>query len=558
MTHGLSLVLFAMISAPVFASSSEPDWSAQAALSSPRSNPYGYDASEWAVRRKQGQQLALEYPVEVSGVLAPWRPIKQFLNEPSPSPLRHLLQTLFQTFSKIRSTDDLFAIAGLQTFPQSPQAYPFDFPVPTSSEKTRMGVTLIHRDGVEAFTLSCAACHASNLFGTKILGMTNRFPRANEFYSTGKTAAKFVSSELFSISVNASRDETALYERLRDRAQAVGVKKPEIIGLDTSLAQVALSLARRSEDEVASFDPKFERKPRKVSLATEIADSKPAVWWNLKYKTRWLSDGSVVSGNPVYTNFLWNEIGRGTDLVELESWLDRNEDRIRSLTTAVFSTEAPLYTDFFPAESISLDRARRGEIKFQALCSRCHGTYEKNWSLPEASALSAVELLKTHRVNYPEKTFVRNVGTDPGRARGMKDLEVGLNPLRISQKNSVRIETQSGYVPPPLVGIWARWPYFHNNSVSSLCEVLTPASERVKQFYMGEALDRNRDFDSECNGYPLGAKTPEFWKTADFLYDTRRKGLSNQGHDEGIFMKNGVSLITPEDRRDLVEYLKTL
>ncbi len=550
-------MLLWMISASAFASI-EPDWSSQAVLYSPRSNPYGYDAAEWATRRREGQQIALEYPVEISGVLAPWRPMKQFLNEPSPSPLRQLLQTLFQKFSRIRSTDDLFALAGLQSFPETRQAYPFDFPIPNSSKQTRMGVTLIHRNGVETFTLSCAACHASNLFGTKVLGMTNRFPRANEFYFTGKKAAQFVSSEFFRLSVGATPEETAVYELLRKRAKAVGVKIPEIIGLDTSLAQVALSLARRAPDDVASFDPRFERRPRAVSLATQVADSKPAVWWNLKYKTRWLSDGSVISGNPVYTNFLWNEIGRGTDLVELESWLDRNEDRIRSLTTAVFSTEAPHYTDFFPAESISLDRAKRGETKFVALCSRCHGNYEKNWSLPNADSLSLVERLKTHRVNYAEKTVVRNVGTDPGRARGMKDLELGLNPLRISQKNQVLIETQNGYVPPPLVGIWARWPYFHNNSVASLCEVLMPASERAQKFYMGEALDRTRDFDSECNGYPLGNKTPEFWKSKDFLYDTRRVGLSNQGHDEGIFLKKGVSLITPEDRRDLVEYLKTL
>ena len=42
-------------------------------------------------------------------------------------------------------------------------------------------------DSVRYFTFSCAACHSSNLFGKTVLGMTNRFPKANEFFIKAKT-----------------------------------------------------------------------------------------------------------------------------------------------------------------------------------------------------------------------------------------------------------------------------------------------------------------------------------------------------------------------------------
>ena len=527
-----------------------PDWSEGVAIAAPRANPYGLAPDAFAAARLAGQRLALEYPVEISGSLIPWRPIRDFLTESSPSPLRFLLRGIFGNLLHVRKADDLFQRLGLQSFPETPQAYPFDIPaLPEGSDPVRMGATLFSHGNAEVMTISCAACHASNLFGKKILGLSNRFPRANALFVLGKRATSVVSPALFSGAMHATPDETALYARLRDRVHAVGAKDPQALGLDTSLTQVALSLARRNADDDATFSAALERNPRTEPLQTAVADSKPAVWWNLKYKNRWLSDGSVVAGNPIYTNFLWNEITRGTDLGELRGWLDRNGEAIKNLTTAVFASEAPRYTDFFPADRIDVAAARRGQTTFIAKCARCHGTYEKAWDLPTATALSAVDPFRTTAVLYSPQTRVVDVGTDAGRRNGMASLERGLNPLAISRKNGILIRVSGGYVPPPLVGIWARWPYFHNNSVPTLCAVLLPAKERPVRFYSGDALDPNADFDDSCNGYPTGSATPKSWKTADHLYDTRREGLSNSGHETGV---------TAADRRDLIQFLKTL
>jgi hypothetical protein len=121
------------------------------------------------------------------------------------------------------------------------------------------------------------------------------------------------------------------------------------------------------------------------------------------------------------------------------------------------------------------------------------------------------------------------------------------------------VEPQKGYVPPPLDGIWSRWPYFHNNSIPNLCALLTRASERPKTYWAHEAKDTATDYDQDCGGYPVGAKTPESWKKdKTYFYDSSKEGLSNAGHDEKIFIENGIELYSAEQKRELIEFLKTL
>lgn len=266
-------------------------------------------------------------------------------------------------------------------------------------------------------------------------------------------------------------EDVEMMREAKSHLQRVAAKDPIQLGLDTSLAQVSLSLNRRHKDSYASPSDRFEMFPRHDDfLDNKPADSKPMPWWNVKYKNRWLADGSVISGNPIFTNLIWNEIGRGIDLKILEKWLQENQKIVDELTVAVFSSEAPRFTDFYPAHLIDIDLAKYGEKLFNTSCAKCHGQYEKAWSLPHADQLSHADKLKTTLVK--PKTPVVEIGTDSYRRRGMRSLEK-LNELSISKKNNIVIKEQNGYVPPPLVGIWARWPYFHNNSVPTLCDLQT-------------------------------------------------------------------------------------
>ena len=111
-------------------------------------------------------------------------------------------------------------------------------------------------------------------------------------------------------------------------------------------------------------------------------------------------------------------------------------------------------------------------------------------------------------------------------------------------------DAKLGYRPRPLNGIWATPPYLHNGAVPTLYDLLSPREERPTVFYTG-----SREYDLDR----IGHTTRRF--RGGFRYDTRVEGNSNDGH---LFQAGGPGngvigpLLTPDDRRAIIEYLKTL
>lgn len=526
-----------------------------------RENIFHLEQEEFKRAQRAGFIHALRYPVEISGLFIPYEPLKNFLGSDEKNSLKVFLTQSTDKKVGFGSLQDMYDWIGLNPFNDESATGIYQIPYPEGERPDYpMGASLVQTQQGVGLTFSCATCHSANLFGTSVMGLTNKRVRANEFFHTAKKIVPLIPSALFQSATGASDQEREMFRRTKYNLGAVGVKSPEVLGLDTSLAQVALSLARRLDDEYATKSPLRQKFPRRNPLAGEqIADSKPMVWWNLKYKNRWLADGSIVSGNPILTNFLWNEIGRGTDLEELEDWMERNESTIQELTVAAFSTKPPAYTDFFGVQSINLEKAKRGQKHFQESCQKCHGEYQKNWDLPEASHLSPPELFKTTRLIYHEETPVKNVGTDPNRYEGTKYFASQLNELRISQWMKTTVEPQEGYVPPPLDGIWSRYPYFHNNSIPNLCALLTSPAKRPKAFWQGPAVDKERDFDQDCVGYPVGENIPSEWKKdRDAFYDTNRVGMSNSGHFKMLLNEDGTEKYNKQQKSELIEFLKSL
>jgi len=134
-----------------------------------------------------------------------------------------------------------------------------------------------------------------------------------------------------------------------------------------------------------------------------------------------------------------------------------------------------------------------------------------------------------------------------------------LNSLTISKEHGITFELSEGYVPPPLEGIWARWPYLHNNSIPNLCQLFTPPEKRDQNYYAADAIDRERDFDNECNGYYANDRVARQWKQEKYLFDVTRSGSSNIGHYDAIFRAdNGEEYLTNNDKNDLIKFLQTL
>jgi cytochrome c peroxidase len=105
------------------------------------------------------------------------------------------------------------------------------------------------------------------------------------------------------------------------------------------------------------------------------------------------------------------------------------------------------------------------------------------------------------------------------------------------------------YKAGPRDGVWATAPFIHNGSVPNLYEMLLPAAERTKKFYVGG------DFDPVKVGLDTKATS------GTFLMDTTLPGNSNAGHSfENSPRGNGVvgPLLSEDDRWALVEYLKSI
>ncbi len=518
------------------------DWSEDAALEpgTDRHNIYALDEEALAEVTAAGLGHASAWPVGVSGLLLPDASFRRLFEEDTTDPDREDFQSVARKTLGFGTMEEMADWLGLARYPEDGS-----IPAPAGMEAgDPMGMGTVDTAWGPAFSVSCFACHASELFGKPVVGLTNRRSRANEYFDSTSTFFPVFPASAFADLTGATDTELQLYLRAQGNLPAVGARVPAVHGLDTSLAQVGLSLARRQPDAWATRDAELERDPRESLLDDFVADSKPAVWWTLRYKTRWLSDASVRSGNPIFTNFLWNEIGRGTDLHELEGWMAENGRAMDELTVAVFNTPAPRWEAFLPDFPVDVEAAQRGEVVFETSCAACHGHYEKGWSEGAAGAAA----LLTTRVVYAAQTEAVDVGTDPQRAAGMADFAEALNGLVLSARMGTRVAVSTGYAPPPLDGIWSRFPYLHNGSVPTLCDLLRPAAERPPSFTVGPADDPETDFDGACVGLP--ATPPAAW-TEDpaNLVDTTLPGLGNGGHEIAV---------DELDRRDLIEFLKTL
>lgn len=508
------------------------DWSAGASIpEGDRHDIYGL-GPDLGEATERGLILAALWPVSVSGMLMPAESFERLFEPGTDDPARLQFQTGARAALGFGTLPEMYDWIGLPAFPEEGIPLP-----PGYRPGDPMGAGRVQTDLGPGFTFSCYACHATEFYGHVIVGLTNRRTRANEYFHTAAAFFPLLSPDAYRSFSGATDEELALYTRAQAAIGAIGSKVPVARGLDTSLAQVSLSLARRNPDDTASRNPALEQDPAPRLLEDYVADSKPAVWWTLRYKTRWLSDGSVISGNPVFTNFLWNEIGRGTDLEALDRWLADNGELTDLLTVAVFNTPAPRWDDIFPQYPLDAALAEQGAPIFEARCASCHGSYQKDWASGTA----------TVRVDYHPQTPVMDVGTDPQRAQGMSDFADDLNRLRISQRAETVVEVQQGYVPPPLDAIWARFPYLHNASVPTLCALLDPAA-RPAQFVTGPPDDPDTGFDPDCVGLPTDP--PAAWREdPGATFDATLPGLSNVGHE----------IIVPEaDRAALIEFLKTL
>jgi mono/diheme cytochrome c family protein len=252
-------------------------------------------------------------------------------------------------------------------------------------------------------------------------------------------------------------------------------------------------------------------------------DLDPPPWWYLKKKTALYADAGVKGD---FTRAIMQFTMGEPSGEKIRSW----EPDFKDILAYLKSIEAPKYP-------LPIDHklAAEGQQIFNKTCSGCHGTYG-----PEGK--------------YPNKVVPLDVvGTDPLRLTKLtKEFRDYYKQTWFGRGGEQAYEYPTGYVAPPLIGVWASAPYFHNGSAPTIYSVLT-AEARPKYF---RRVGGAKEYDTKNLGLKVESLDAPATKDAPGearrkIVDTTLPGLSNQGHPFGF-------KLSEKEKRQVMEYLKTL
>jgi len=191
----------------------------------------------------------------------------------------------------------------------------------------------------------------------------------------------------------------------------------------------------------------------------------------------------------------------------------------------------------FPGE-IDAGLLPRGRDVYASACASCHGVYDDSLDAPAL-------------VSFPN--WEGDVGTDERRIELTgAELASAVNASSYGQYIDARPAT--AYTAPPLTGIWASAPFFHNGSVPTLWHLMRPDARPERFWVGGHALDLKRvgiaGVDDGAGGWaPPEGYTP--WAISEEI-DTSDYGLGAHGHEVGF------EDLDEADKAALLEYLKLL
>jgi mono/diheme cytochrome c family protein len=231
-----------------------------------------------------------------------------------------------------------------------------------------------------------------------------------------------------------------------------------------------------------------------------------------------------------YNGFGRGDFGKFLMASNLLTVSDTNESaEVNSHMTDVLAYIRSLNPPKYPGV-IDAELASRGRIIFNDNCSACHGTYGENWTYP--NLLIPQSVVKTdpylHSSNYSNPQFI-NWFNSSWFSKG---------------DDAARLEPFSGYIAPPLDGIWITAPYLHNGSVPTVEAVL---NSKGRPRYWSRSFN-----DPSYNYQQLGWNFTELAESnGRFSYNTTLPGYGNQGHEFGDHL-------TAQERKAVIEYLKTL
>lgn len=271
----------------------------------------------------------------------------------------------------------------------------------------------------------------------------------------------------------------------------------------------------------------FRQPDMSVDLARKLPpllhhDMDAPPYWNVRKKRTLYIDGfSPNTHRPLMQFMLLPRNSKET----VYGW----EDDFRAIQAWIHSVPVPKYPG--PIDAALADT---GRTVFTAHCARCHGSYGPDGRYEQRTI--PITEIGTDRTRFDALT--------PAHRQWMKD-----GWMSNFGRDEVIVDSP-GYVAPPLDGLWASAPYFHNGAVPTVWHVLHPDQRPVVWKRTEDGYDHTRlGLEVQTfEGLPTDVKHPAHRRR---FFDTRMPGKSAAGHDY-------PAALTEEERRSLLEYLKTL
>jgi mono/diheme cytochrome c family protein len=258
----------------------------------------------------------------------------------------------------------------------------------------------------------------------------------------------------------------------------------------------------------------------------------PPAWWQLrKKKTMYHTGGGDARSVRSLMQFMLTPLNS-------RAAFDREEATFADIRAYLLSLRPPKYP--YPIDEAL---AARGEKLFVANCARCHGSYGEEWTYP--NRIVPLAEIGTDRT--------RHDGLSPAFGRHFNRSWFAQEKAGWFADDYEGVYT-GGYQAPPLDGVWASAPFFHNGSVPTVYHVLN-SKARPRIFTRSYRTDRAA-YDPEQLGWkfqlldtPPDPRLPGIERRK--VYDTTQPGRSNGGHTFG-------DKLSESERMAVIEYLKTL
>ncbi len=356
-------------------------------------------------------------------------------------------------------------------------------------------------DGEGRWTMSCLACHQGQVRGRVVPGVPN-----------SNYALETLTEEVRLVKVRQRKrfGHMDLGSLLLPLGTTAGTTNAVIFG-------VALMRHRDADLNVVQRPPRFD-------LLHHDMDA-PA-WWHYRKRRSLYADGFAAKGHRMLMQFL---LVKENGPEQFAAW----EDEFRDIEAWIAALEPPPWEG-----AIERSLAARGADVFAAHCADCHGTYGPGGSYPER--VVPIDEVGTDRIRLDalsardrgdlNATWFGHHGAD---ARGLEDRAAA-----------------DGYVAPPLDGVWASAPYFHNGSVPTLWHVLHPDARPMVWRRTPTGYDAARVGLEVEELADLPAENLTTARRRQY-FDTRKPGKSAAGHDF-------PAALTEDEKTAVLEYLKTL